>query len=365
MILDTYFARRYLMSFALIATIFLSLLFLIDLIEQVRAFQSVDVGLGDLIGLVLLNLPAALDQILPLMAILATVLLFVTLARSSELVVTRAVGRSGLRVLLGPVMVTLIIGVLAVAMLNPLVVATSERYKSMADTFRSGNASAASLSGEGLWLRQGDATGQSVIHATGYDVPNQTLYGVFVLNYDPDLTPISQIRADSAQLIQDAWILTNAKVWPLEPGQTPERNAVEHARLELPSTLTAERIEEGLGRASGVSVWELPKTIRELDSAGFSTRRLAVELQAELASPVFLIAMVLVGAAFTMRHARSGGTGLAVLLAVLLGFGLFFVRNFALVLGNNGHLPVALAAWAPPVASCFLAIGLLLQVEDG
>ena len=75
--------------------------------------------------------------------------------------------------------------------------------------------------------------------------------------------------------------------------------------------------------------------------------------------------MVLVGAAFTMRHARSGGTGLAVLSAVLLGFGLYFIRNFAQILGENGQIPVSLAAWAPPAASILLTLGLLLHAEDG
>ena len=66
-----------------------------------------------------------------------------------------------------------------------------------------------------------------------------------------------------------------------------------------------------------------------------------------------------------MRHTRFGGTGVAVLASVLLGFGLYFVRSFAQILGENGQIPVILAAWAPPVASILLALGLLLHAEDG
>ncbi len=66
-----------------------------------------------------------------------------------------------------------------------------------------------------------------------------------------------------------------------------------------------------------------------------------------------------------MRHARFGRTGLAVLIAVMTGFALYYVRNFAQILGENGQIPVALAAWAPPVASVLLALGLLLHMEDG
>ena len=81
--------------------------------------------------------------------------------------------------------------------------------------------------------------------------------------------------------------------------------------------------------------------------------------------PVFLAAMVLAGASFTMRHTRFGRTGLMVLMALGLGFALYFVRNFAQVLGENGQIPVMLAAWGPPVAALLLPAGLLLHLEDG
>uniref|UniRef100_UPI0035674CEE LptF/LptG family permease n=1 Tax=Shimia sp. TaxID=1954381 RepID=UPI0035674CEE len=66
-----------------------------------------------------------------------------------------------------------------------------------------------------------------------------------------------------------------------------------------------------------------------------------------------------------MRHTRFGRTGIAVLGAVLTGFALYYIRNFAQILGENGQITAALAAWAPPIASVLLALGLLLHMEDG
>jgi lipopolysaccharide export system permease protein len=54
-----------------------------------------------------------------------------------------------------------------------------------------------------------------------------------------------------------------------------------------------------------------------------------------------------------------------VLAAILLGFGVYFIRDFAEVLGESGQLPAALVAWAPPVAAILLAVGVLLHTEDG
>jgi len=365
MTLDLYFARRFAQSFLLIGAVFLTLIMLIDLIEQLRRFRDVEVGFGQLVRLTLLNAPKAISEILPLLMILATIVMFVGLARSSELVVARASGRSGIRALAAPLVVAGLIGGLAVSTLNPIVATSSNRYQQLSETFRAGGPAVLSLSGEGLWMRQGSPDGQSVIHATGYNADPLALLDVTILAYAPDGLPVRRIVAQSARLDGNNWVLRHAKVWPLEAGQNPEANAVEHQSLRLPTTLTQERIRDYLGSPSNISVYDLPATIRDLAQAGFSTKRYEVWFQVELARPLFLMAMVLVGAAFTMRHTRFGGTGLSVLAAVMLGFTLYFIRNFAQILGENGQIPISLAAWAPPVAAILLTLGLLLHAEDG
>lgn len=365
MILHMYFARRFALVLLLITGVIWALVLLIEAVDQARRFGGSDLGWRQIMGLSLLNTPQTINVILPLIVILATVALFVALARSSELVIARAAGRSALRVLLAPVMVALLLGVFAVTMLNPIVAATGNRYLQLSESYRAGGAAALSVSDEGLWLRQGSADGQTVIRAWRSNADASVLYDVTFLTYDTENGPIRRIEAGSASLKDGAWSLRRAKSWPLVAGINSEANAEFFAILEIPSTLTLERIRESIGKPAAVSIYDLPTFIRQLEQAGFSARRHKVWLQAEFARPLFLMAMVLVASAFTMRHTRFGGTGVAVLAAVLMGFGLYFIRSFAQILGENGQIPVLLAAWAPPVAAILLALGLLLHVEDG
>lgn len=364
MILHRYFARRFFVTFLGVLAVFALIMMFLDLVEQLRRYASADASFADLIALTLLNTPQGIYEILPLIMILAAIALFLGLARSSELVVTRAAGRSALRALLAPLVVALLIGVGAVAVLNPIVAATSKEYEARGGALR-GNASVLSIGSSGLWLRQGTDEGQTVIRAASANLDGTVLTDVTFITFAPDSGPARRVNADSAILTDGAWVLTNAKDWRFETDITPEAGAVQRAAMRIPSTLTPDQIRDSFGTPSSIPIWELPAFIGRLQAAGFSAQRHVVWLHSEIAQPFFLMAMVMIGASFTIRHQRGGRTGLMVMLAILLAFTIYFIRNFAQVLGENGQLPAALAAWAPPLAAMGLSLGILLHNEDG
>ncbi len=363
MILYGYFARKFFWSFALIFSIFLVLLALIDLVDKLQDFPNLP--FGSVLEIVLLNVPSDNYEILPLVVVLATVALFIRLARSSELVVVRAAGRSALRTLLAPVAVAALIGLISVTMLNPIVAASAKRYNDLINSHVGGGAAILVIAAEGLWLRQGSPEGQTVIHAERASSDLSVLFDTTFLDFAPNGEPAKRVKAAAARLTKGEWMLYDVKVWDLTRGDNPEAHATEADQMRLTSALTQDRIVDSFGRPEYIPIWDLPEFIGQLEQAGFSARRYAMWYQMELARPLFLMALVMISAAFTMRHARLSNTGLSVLSAVLLGFGLHYIRNFAQILGENGEIPIHLAAWAPPVASFLLATGILLHMEDG
>lgn len=363
MTLSIYLARRFLTMFMMVFGGFFAVLYLIEMVEQVRRFS--DANLGQTAELALLNVPATLYRILPLIAILSAIALFLALARSSELVVIRAAGRSALRMLVAPLLTALVLGALAVAVFNPIVAGTAKRYDDLSSRYRLGADNVMSVAGEGIWLRQGGTDGQTVIHADRTSGDGTTFQTVSFITFAPESGPVSRIDAEEAALDQDGWAIRNAKEWHFGPDANPEREATRHDTLRIASDLTLDQIRDSFGTPSSIPIWQLPTLITRLEKAGFSARRHHVWLQMELALPLLMTAMVLVAAGFTMRHARSGRTGTMVLVAVIAGFAIFLLRNFAQVLGENGQIPVIAAAWSPPVAALLLALSLVLHLEDG
>ncbi|MFN6977862.1 MAG: LPS export ABC transporter permease LptG, partial [Gemmobacter sp.] len=311
-----------------------------------------------------LKAPRAIYQMLPLLVLMATVALFLSLARSSELVVTRAAGRSALRAAAAPAAAAFLLGIVAVALFNPLVAATGRSHDQRLTEITQGRSALLQVSPEGLWLRQASEDGQTLIRAARANRDATELYDVTFLTFDARGLPRARILAAVASLAPGRWMLSDAKEWRLFE-DNPEQSARRMATAELATDLTAETIRDSFGSALAISVWDLPGFIASLERAGFSAREHRVWFQQELAQPLLLAGMVLLAAGFSMRHARLGRTGPRVLMALIAGFALFVLRNFAQLLGNQGQIPVALAAWSPPAMTMLFAVGLILALEDG
>lgn len=366
MTLHFYFARRFFWRFIGILTGFFVLTLVTDATALFGQFEAAKVGLTDTLRLALLKAPAGVSQLMSIITVLASLVLFTGLSRSSELVAARAAGRSALRSLLAPMIVAFLIGLIAVVALNPLAATALRQYESETGRYNTGSTSSFSLSRKGLWLRQGNELSQTVIFAERANFDATRLSQVTFFEFSVAGIAERRIETTFAILTDGAWTLGPGKYWKInEPGVVPDKTAQEFETMKLPSELTRDQILDSFGDPTTISIWDMRSFIERLERSGFATDRHRVYLQIELATPVLLAAMVLVGAAFSMRPARSGRTGLMVMFTVLSGLAAYIIQDFAQILGSNGAIPALAAAWGPPLSAMLFALGMILHLEDG
>ncbi len=363
--LDLYFASRFLKAFLQISGIFSGLILMIEYIEQLRSFAGRGLDLQDYIIMTLLRWPVVIYEILPLIVVIAAIVMYLSLARSSELVITRASGRSALRTLCAPIMMTFILGVIVIGILNPMSVTSDKIYEANKSEFKHGTRNVFSISDNGLWLREGHEYGHTLTRANRINESGSILYDVTLLQFAADGFPNFRIQAASALIKDQNWHLNDVKRWPLGESKNPEAQALKQDFLTIATDLTPDDIKERFQSSNANTIWNIPEQIKKLEAAGFSTLALKMSFHEELSLPLTFIAMMIIGASFTMKHARLGGTPSAVLAAILTAFSFFFLRRFTLILGQNGEIPIIIAAWAAPLAIIFILLALLLHLEDG
>jgi len=369
--LTAYVARRFAaMAVAMLAALTV-LVVLFDLIElQRRAATRPQVGFALVAEIAGLRVPFVVLQILPFAILLGGILAFWRLTRSSELIVARAAGVSAWGFLAGPVGVAVLLGTLGTVAVSPLSSVMLARAERLDNAYLRAGGGLTALAGGRLWLRQADRgldpqgvailSGRPAGPARGLERPSPfRLSEVSLWRLSGADRPLERIEAPSASLLAGRWLLEGAVVFGPDRMPSPPRV------IEFPTELTPERIENSFASPDTLSFWDLPGFIAVLESAGFSAVRHRLYFQSLLALPLLAAVMALLAAGVSMRPARRGGVARMIGGGVAAGFALFVVDRVTAEFGQAGTLPVALAAWAPSAAGLFLALGLLLHLEDG
>ena len=353
-----YLALQFLLGVVMVYGGFLALAFAIDIVDLLNRTAGRGVDTGTVIGMAALQLPDLGQKMLPFAILGGGVFSFLRLARSQELVATRAAGVSAWNFLMPALLMAMLIGVLTVTVATPVAARMFAEFGALEARHIKGQASQLAVSENGVWLRQGDGEDQSVIHAVTATDQGERLENVEVFLYRGGRFS-GRIDAKSGRLGDRAWQLDDA--WVSGADGVPHH----HDRYQLATTLTPAQIQESFVAPDALSFWQLPAFVRAAEAAGFSAVKYRLYFFSLCALPALYAAMVFMAASFSLRPAREGGLAKAILLSIAAGFAVYFFLQLTQTLGRSGAVPVMLAATAPAIASILIGMTLVFSREDG
>ncbi|WP_142850576.1 LPS export ABC transporter permease LptG [Telmatospirillum sp. J64-1] len=362
-ILTRYISRNFLVSFLTLLLLVMGLILLFEVIDLLRrASGSETATFGAVLAMSLLKAPQTVQMVLPFAVMLGAMVTFWRLTRSHELVVARSIGVSAWQFLTPVLLLSLVIGVINVAAINPLAATFYTKFDQLQSQYLSRNNSLQVGRG-GLWLREGQPDGtMAVVQARTVRQDGLTLQldRVTIYRLDSRDRFLSRIDAESGKLVPGHFDLEEAVIY--HPGNLPEP----HDSLRLPTSLTLSRIQDNFAKPEALSFWELPGFIEFFESAGFSAHKHRMYYYSLLASPFLLCSMVLIAAVFSLKpNQRGGGVMRRVMGGVAAGFLIYFFSRLIYVFGLSESLPLLLAAWSPVLVTGMIGMAMLFHLEDG
>jgi lipopolysaccharide export system permease protein len=357
--LSRYFGLRFLSAvFAVFAGAFV-LVAMVDFIEMLRRTQDLpDVSTLVVAKITLYRVPFVTERVLPFAVLVATMFCYLNLSRRLELVVARAAGVSAWQFIAPAIVIALLIGVATTTLYNPLSAHLRERSTQLeADLspqqggFRTSPAS--------LWVRQRSDDGQAIINAKSSRQQGVELAGVSIFRFDPSGAFRDRIEAKSAVLEPGFWRIEEARI------HANGVAAVDRESYRIKTTLTRAQVGESLATPETVPFWQLSKHIEAAENAGLTAVAYRLQYLQLLAQPFYLVAMVLLAAAVSLRFFRMGGVQKVVLSGVAAGFVIYVLAKLSGDMSKAGLLPPLAAAALPPLLGGIGGFLTLLYQEDG
>ena len=356
-IIDRYLVREYVTFMGIGLAVAAVLFVVIDLLQTLDRYLRLKPPLLYIAEHFAYRLPAALHDGLPVVMLVATIFLFLTLSRYHELTAFKAAGLSLYRISAPVLGLALAVAVGAGVFQELALPALNERGDEVDRVKIRGQAPRHLQSRQRLWLRSSDTRFYRVelLHPGTND-----MYGVTVLELDRDFRIASRLDARRAHWTPAGWELSEGAYRDVSQDGQVRTVPFVWTALELKEEMEDfVRIQKAV---SSMSYRELRDYIAQLEAAGFQVKKYLVELYAKLSFPLVNLAMVLVAIPFALQSPRGGrlfGVGLAI--AIMAGY--LVVHYVALAFARADLLPPVLAAWTANVVFLGVGVSLLLRAR--
>jgi LPS export ABC transporter permease LptF/LPS export ABC transporter permease LptG len=373
-LLDLYVSRLYLSIFLLAFGALVGIFYISTLIDLADKLLGGVAPLGLLLRYFYFATPQFVYYIIPMAALVATLVTIGLLTRNSELIVMRACGISLYRSAL-PLLLFALLFSGTLFELQEQVLADSNREAARLNGIIRGYPmqSFGILNRQWIIGRNGDLYHYEFFDARANQFSQLSMYHLNEDNWQLD----SLFYARNAGLVKHAgadgqpammWVAQNG--WSREfsiakpTRHRAERPVVSYApfaertiSLEPPAYFKTEDPE-----ADRMTYGQLKHYIRELQASGYHVTPYVVQLQRKIAFPFVTLIMTLLALPFAVRTGRSGaiyGVGVSIVLAVVY----WTMLSIFGAMGAGGWLSPWLAAWAPNILFGAAAAYLLLTVR--
>ncbi|MBB5061522.1 LPS export ABC transporter permease LptF/LPS export ABC transporter permease LptG [Granulicella aggregans] len=386
LILDEYIMRAFISNFALVLITFwilFTIFTFFELIGDIIRNRTPLVTVGDY----LLNLiPYILYNVTPLCVLVAVLITFGALSRSSELTAMKAAGISLYRILIPVVVLAAVIACSLFAFDEFYLPAANRRQEALRNTIK-GKPAQTFLRPDRKWISGQLPTDQGR-HAvlTNFSGSRQA---------PPQARAVEPVRIFYYQFFDsDRNVFANLTVFELDPATFTLQRRIFAASARWDGRVDRWLFESGWVRTfSGkslasyqpfvlttfpqikeepqyfkkedrqsqeMSFGELSSYISDLRQSGFDTKRLSVQLDRKLAYPATAFVMAIIGMPFAFSTGKRGGVAG---FAAAIGIAVVYMGTDRLfeAMGNVSALPPSLAAGAPDLLFAIVGSYLLLR----
>ncbi len=350
LLLDDYVLREFstnlLLVFGTFATMVLVFTFF-ELVGDIIRNRTPLVTVGDY----LLNLiPYVIYNTMPLCALVAVLITFGSLSRTSELTAMKATGISLYRVVIPVLVLTGLLAVSLFAFDEFYLPAANRRQEALRAVIK-GKPAQTFLRPDRKWIsgtntQPGEP--QRIFFYKFFDADKNLFANLTVFEFQPDTFQLTRrIFAESAHwdAQSNEWVLERG--WDRHFAGDVVSSFHPFATASFPEVREQPAYFKKEDRPSQeMSYHELSRYVSDLSQAGFDTMRLRVQLNRKLAYPLITFVMALLGIPFALATGKRGGLA-SIAVAVGLALSYWLVAGLFEAMGDVNTLPAALAAWSP------------------
>ena len=289
----------------------------------------------------LYQIPAQIVQVVPIAALIGSVISMVLLSRTNEVTAMRACGMSPARLALPLAFGGCALSVLAFAINEGVVPAAAQRMHFVQQVKIEGQDSEGVADGS-RWVR----SGSQLYSFREFDSLNNVMSGVRAIRVGKGFAPLEVSQAREARYVASGdWdLLDVTRFYLTREGTIGLVEGISSETLGIP--VEPSKLRKERRKPNEMSFLELSHLIDRGRRLGMDVLAYRVDYHLKFAFPLAAFVVSLIGLKFAFRSERTTETVRGMLLAFIVGLSYWFFMSAARALGLRGDVHPVITAWA-------------------
>lgn len=340
---------RYLMT---ISIVFVCLIFVLNIIEEIKFFDDLNLSFLYPIIFTLLNLPTILFEISPFIFLITTQMFFLELYNRDEIIIFKQYGVRNLDIIKFISFISLILGILLVLGFYTLSSNLKNNYLIFKNKFTDDNKYLAVINESGLWIKDEVNDYVNIIHAKS--IEKNLLKNVSINQMDKDHSLVQSILAEEIDIMNNTWKIENAKIFNVNGSK------IDNREITFKTNFNLEKINNLFSNLSSLNLIQLFEQYNDYKSLGYSTLDIESHIHKITSLPIYLVIMILLGSILMFNTSYNKSKIANLVIGILLSVFIYYINYFFNLMGINEKVPVILSVWFPFIILILLSgIGLV------
>ena len=351
-----YLIKSLLKNIFLISCLFLILSFLLNILEEIKFFKNLDLGISYSFLLTFLNVPSILYEIFPFIFLISTQMFFVNLFEKEELIVLKKHGVDNLVLIKILITTSLVCGILIVSLFYTISAQMKHSYLSFKNKFTDDKKYLAVVNENGLWIKDEVDNSINIINAEIFE--NDTLKKLIITQMDKDFNIVKTIIGKSANIQKNTWKIKNVEVHEIE------KPKVSHDQILFKTNFNKEKLNNIFSNLTSLTFFELLSMSKDYNQLGYSTLEINSHLHKLYSFPIYLMIMSLVGGILMLNIKYNKSKIVNITIGIILSVIIYYLNYFINLLGTNEKLPIIISIWLPHLILFLFCLTFLIRINE-
>ena len=347
--------RGFLSSFFNVFFLMISLVFILNILQEIEFFNNKEVNSLYPIYLSLMSSPSMIFEMFPFIFLIATQFFFIKLFNNDEINIFKYSGLKNIKIITLISSVSFFIGILTITLFYSFSSNLQQYYLQVKNQFSDDKLYLAVVNKNGLWIKDVINKQTSIINSS--KINNNFLIDTFITTFDEDFNLITSLKSEKIDIKSNEWLVYDATIFK-------DNISKKSNLIKFKSNFNQKRIESLFSNLSSLSLIKLIDLRNNYKLLNYSTIDVDMQIYKVATYPLFLVIMTILSSIIMLNTKKTSSKVLKIIIGLFFSVVIYYINNFFNVMGSTEKLPLMVSIWTPIIFLSLINLIMLVNINE-